>query len=190
MIEYHRNTCIKFISRRSNDKDYISIENSPTGCWSSVGRIGGKQVVNLQTPACLSKVGTVIHELKHSVGFMHEQNREDRDTFVKILSKNIKPGMEGNFDKARAGQTNSFGVKYDYGSVMHYSSTSFSKDGKPTIEAKQKNSETMGQREGFSKSDIEKVNKMYKCSGTGSTGTTKGPNQSTFGNLIQTLFPS
>lgn len=185
MIEYHKNTCLKFIPRRSSDKDYISIESSSTGCWSSVGRIGGKQIVNLQTPSCLKKIGTVIHELKHAAGFLHEQNREDRDNFVKINNKNIKPGMEGNFNKAKSGETNSFGVKYDYGSVMHYSPTSFSKDGKPTIEAKQKTSATMGQRNGFSKSDIEKINKMYKCKGTSSTGsTTKSPNQSPLLSLI------
>jgi hypothetical protein len=198
MNEYHKNTCVKFIKRRPSDKDYISIESGSTGCWSSVGRIGGKQVVNLQTPSCLKKIGTVMHELKHAVGFMHEQNREDRDTFVKIIAKNIKPGMEGNFDKAKSGTTSTFGVKYDYGSVMHYSATSFSKDGKATIEAKQKTSATMGQRDGFSKLDIQKINKMYKCSDNAGTttknpgttkATTKNPNQSAIGSLINAFLP-
>lgn len=69
IIEYHKNTCIKFIPRRSSDKDYISVESGSTGCWSSVGRIGGKQVVNLQSPGCVSKIGTVIHEFLHALGF-------------------------------------------------------------------------------------------------------------------------
>lgn len=41
---YHENTCIKFVPRKSSDEDYISIKDSNSGCWSSVGRIGGKQV--------------------------------------------------------------------------------------------------------------------------------------------------
>jgi hypothetical protein len=86
--EYHKKTCIKFVYRTS-EPDYISIENSQTGCWSSVGRVGGKQVVNLQVPGCLNKVGTAIHELLHAVGFLHEQNRSDRDEYVFIQWYNI-----------------------------------------------------------------------------------------------------
>lgn len=41
--EYHRRTCIRF-KPRSAEHDYISIVNGNSGCWSSVGRIGGRQV--------------------------------------------------------------------------------------------------------------------------------------------------
>lgn len=41
--EYHRRTCIRF-KPRTNEQDYISIVSGNTGCWSSVGRIGGRQV--------------------------------------------------------------------------------------------------------------------------------------------------
>lgn len=41
--EYHRRTCIRF-QPRGSERDYISIVNGNSGCWSSVGRIGGKQV--------------------------------------------------------------------------------------------------------------------------------------------------
>lgn len=40
-----------------------------------------------------------------------------------------------NFEKARSGETNAYGVQYDTGSVMHYSSTAFSINGQKTIEA-------------------------------------------------------
>lgn len=161
--EYHKSTCIKFIPRRQADVDFISITNGATGCWSSVGQIGGKQVVNLQTPDCLYAVGTVVHELLHAVGFLHEQNREERDGFVFIRGSNVEPGREKNFEKAKAGDTIGFGVGYDYGSVMHYSPVAFSRNGQPTIEAKMKTNEKMGQRVGLSRKDVEKINKMYKC---------------------------
>jgi Astacin (Peptidase family M12A) len=202
LIEYHSKTCIRFVPRRASDRDYISIESGSSGCWSSVGRIGGKQVVNLQTPGCVSKIGTVIHELLHVLGFLHEQNREERDGFVIIKKNNIKSGYEINFAKAKAGETTGFCVNYDYGSVMHYSPTAFSKNGQPTIEAKSKSSGKMGQRDGFSKKDIEKVNKMYKCQQTSTIAsttvkpttkpTTKPPasESSGLGSLIEIFFPS
>lgn len=91
IMEYHRRTCIRFVPR-SNQQDYISIVSGNTGCWSSVGRIGGRQEVNLQSPGCLAKVGTIIHELMHACGFMHEQNRNDRDGYITINWSNIRPG--------------------------------------------------------------------------------------------------
>lgn len=133
--EYHSKTCVRF-KPRMGEKDYISIESSQSGCWSSVGRIGGKQEVNLQMPGCTTKVGTIVHELMHALGFLHEQNRSERDNWVTIMTQNIQRGTENNFAKASAKTTTAFGVQYDYGSVMHYSTNAFSANGKPTIVAK------------------------------------------------------
>lgn len=93
MEQYHAQTCIRFVER-FNEPDFISIENSPSGCWSTVGRMGGMQKVNFQTPACMSKFGTVLHELMHCLGFLHEQNREDRDQYIQVVWQNIP---QGNF---------------------------------------------------------------------------------------------
>ncbi|XP_023309087.2 hatching enzyme 1.2-like [Lucilia cuprina] len=159
--EYHQRTCIRFVPR-SNEQDYVSIVSGNSGCWSSVGRVGGKQEVNLQSPGCLTKPGTAIHELMHALGFLHEQNREERDSYVSIQYENIQPNAVSNFD--RAAKTIAFGVPYDYGSVMHYSANAFSTNGRPTIIPTQNMGNTkMGQRDGFSASDVEKLNKMYDC---------------------------
>lgn len=132
MDEYHRRTCIRFVPRRS-ETDYISIVSGNSGCWSSVGRVGGKQEVNLQSPGCLTKPGTAMHELMHALGFLHEQNRQERDSYVDIMMQNVQPSAVANFEKAQ--QTVAFGVPYDYGSVMHYSANAFSRNGRPTIVA-------------------------------------------------------
>lgn len=89
--EYHTRTCIRF-KPRTNEQDYIVLKNGNTGCWSSVGRIGGRQEVNFQTPGCMTKIGTVIHELMHACGFLHEQNRSERDSYVSINWNNVKSG--------------------------------------------------------------------------------------------------
>lgn len=112
------------------------------------------------------KLGTVIHEMMHGLGFFHEQNRSDRDDYVYINWNNVRPGkmillnsyktantfdqihsnsfyiflieigMQANFDKASSFSTSPFGVDYDYGSVMHYSPNAFSRNGQPTITPK------------------------------------------------------
>lgn len=92
--------------------------------------------MNLQRNGCLTSVGTAIHELMHACGFTHEQNREERDDFVDIVSRNIKDGYENNFEKAPTGTTSGFGSTYDYSSVMHYSDHAFSVNGEPTIVSK------------------------------------------------------
>nr|CAI5862021.1 unnamed protein product [Callosobruchus analis] len=90
---YHTYTCVSFKQRSSSDKDYLSISSSSTGCWANVGRKGGKQDLNLQTPACTNKVGTIVHELMHTVGFLHEQSRPERDEHISIVWENIKKGI-------------------------------------------------------------------------------------------------
>lgn len=94
MDDYHKYTCIRFKPYTGEENDYIRITAGNTGCWSSVGRIGGRQDVNLQVPGCVTKKGTVIHELMHAVGFLHEQSRYERDSYVYILWQNI---MNGTF---------------------------------------------------------------------------------------------
>jgi len=121
------------------------------------------------------KVGTVVHELMHALGFLHEQNRSERDGYVYVNWQNIKAGTENNFEKASSQTTDAFGVGYDYGSVMHYSANAFSKNGQSTLVAKNGGSASlMGQREGLSDKDVQKLNAMYKCKTT-STATTSRP---------------
>ncbi|KAK0396530.1 hypothetical protein QR680_001754 [Steinernema hermaphroditum] len=138
MAEYSKLTCIDFAPKSAADQDYIHIVPDD-GCYSLVGRVGGKQPVSLGD-GCIQK-GIIIHELMHAVGFFHEQNQ---------------------FDKYSLNMIDHLGTAYDYNSVMHYAPTAFSKNGKPTIEPRKKNVE-IGQRRGFSENDIYKINKLYKC---------------------------
>nr|XP_058943390.1 zinc metalloproteinase nas-4-like [Pocillopora verrucosa] len=76
-------------------------------------------------------MGTVAHEIGHALGFFHEQSRPDRDRFVRVVWYNIQKGMGYNFMKVN--HINSLEEPYDFDSLMHYGSTFFSKNGRPTL---------------------------------------------------------
>ncbi|KHJ98666.1 shTK domain protein [Oesophagostomum dentatum] len=157
--EYKKKTCIDFSPKSAADQDYIHIVPDD-GCYSLVGRIGGKQPVSLGD-GCIQK-GIIIHELMHVVGFFHEQSRADRDDHVIINWSNVESGLQDQFDKYSLQMIDHLETDYDYGSVMHYAPTAFSKNGKPTIEPRKKGVE-IGQRIGFSDTDLYKINKLYNC---------------------------
>lgn len=103
---------------------------------------------------------TIVHEFIHAIGFYHQQSATERDEYVKIVWDKIEEGTEFNFDAYGDNIISNFGVEYDYGSVMHYGKTAFSKDGSDTIIAlKDLKDQTISQR--LSQNDIDRINKMY-----------------------------
>lgn len=103
----------------------------------------------------------------HALGFFHEHMRSDRDTFLTIHLNHVMPGMGSNFEK-NSPNVNRLLTKFDYNSIMIYSSTAFSKDGQKTMEPKDKNYQL---REPYDKSqmtsfDALSVNRMYDCVNT------------------------
>lgn len=158
--EYHKKTCIQFRPYQKSDLNWVVFRSNGSGCWSSVGMQSEGQTVNLQSPGCV-KHGVVIHELLHALGFYHQQSASNRDDYVRILWENIEPGHEHNFNKYNDSVVTSYGVEYDYGSVMHYGAKAFSKNNESTIEALQPNV-TLGQRKGLSEKDVIKLEQMYE----------------------------
>nr|CAH0105035.1 unnamed protein product [Daphnia galeata] len=160
ILEFHNKTCIRFVPR-TNQNDYVKIM-STIGCSSNVGRAGGEQQISLGK-GCIY-VGIIMHELMHAVGFWHEQSRTDRDDYITIHWRNIIEGMAFNFQKHDQGRIQYLDQPYDTGSIMHYDAYAFAKDRRyPTITSKKNDGQQLGQREGFSNSDMLKLNRLYKC---------------------------
>ncbi|XP_070821460.1 high choriolytic enzyme 2-like isoform X1 [Chaetodon trifascialis] len=158
LVTFHRHTCIRFVWKKWWHWSYLYFF-SGSGCWSYLGRQRGKQLVSLKSNGCLY-TSTVQHEVLHALGFHHEQVRSDRDTYVRILTQNIIPGRESNFEKV---ETNNLGTPYDFNSVMHYGKYAFSRNGQPTILAKSNPNLDFGRATYMSANDIARVNKLYRC---------------------------
>uniref|UniRef100_A0A914W6P3 Metalloendopeptidase n=1 Tax=Plectus sambesii TaxID=2011161 RepID=A0A914W6P3_9BILA len=111
------NTCITF--QNSASGNYINFFRG-SGCYSSIGMVGGRQAVSIGY-GCES-VGIAAHEIGHALGFWHEHTRYHRDSHVQIVETNIQGSLD-NFEKRSRSEMVTYGIPYDFGSVMHYGPT-------------------------------------------------------------------
>ncbi|XP_065090073.1 seminal metalloprotease 1-like [Ochlerotatus camptorhynchus] len=166
--DIERISCVRFVLRApgSTVQDYVRITGSDSGCFSYVGRRTGEQQLNLEPASPGSgcfRHGTILHELIHALGFYHMHSASDRDQYVAVQWQNVREGAEANFQNYGTDFITDFGVEYDYGSIMHYSATAFSKNGERTISPKVA-AVSIGQRFWMSENDIWRIWKMYGCS--------------------------
>ena len=74
-----------FFREQTTEKNYVfltKLENGPKKlCTSNVGKIGGKQEIILNKK-CYD-YGSILHEIFHSFGFPHENQRSDFKDYIK-----------------------------------------------------------------------------------------------------------
>jgi uncharacterized protein (TIGR02145 family) len=150
---YKEKTSLKFVER-TNQANYVEFIWDRDGCYSYLGMIGGKQVIGL---ADWGNAGTVIHEMGHTIGLIHEQSRSDRDQYVIIYFENILAGKGHNFTTSNTLYKTPL---FDFSSIMLYSSYAFSSNGLPTI-TKLDGSTFNANREDLSEDDINIINLIY-----------------------------
>ncbi len=103
---------------QSTETNYITVEAmSPTngeGGVSAVGMVGGQQHIAF-SPSGWSRP-VICHEIGHTLGCIHEQNRSDRDSYIQILWNNVTNGYGGFFIIINSRNP----TVYDFHSIMHY----------------------------------------------------------------------
>jgi len=142
MKEWMEKTCVKFepwtptLAQELGHNQRVLIRNDKGGCHSMLGKVGSSwynsgtsQDLNLAPNTRVSanlisgcEVHRIaLHELGHSLGYDHEQQRPDRDNYVKIRWENLRPGRQTRyqFDKPQRPSLKDF-TPYDYLSIMHY----------------------------------------------------------------------
>uniref|UniRef100_A0A2H1WVK9 Metalloendopeptidase n=1 Tax=Spodoptera frugiperda TaxID=7108 RepID=A0A2H1WVK9_SPOFR len=165
---FEKATCVRLQRLRERPTDQSSLQNvvwlyitNPSGIRQCVhsnekAEIKGVQMIVFGYD-CMS-VGDISHEIMHILGFSHEHTRPDRDQYITILWDNVKPGYRKFFEIEQT-HTHLDNLPYDYASVLHYPARAFSRNGQVTILTD--SNIKIGQREGLSEMDVEKVGMLY-----------------------------
>ncbi|RCN39828.1 astacin [Ancylostoma caninum] len=138
--------------------DYLYVADAG-GYYSHVGKLGGRQNFSLLS-SCTWEIGRAIHEIGHALGLYHTHSRYDRDSYVTVMPELIKE-HPNEYRKIRKNESDNYGTEYDFGSIMHFSSSA----NHPTLIPADKNyARTMGSHM-LSFTDLLLINKHYGCLG-------------------------
>ena len=151
----------------SPDPDYVLVQNTlndkgeEQGCFANLGRVGGEQPINLGAGCVFHQY---IHEIGHTVGLVHEQNRIDRDDYVIYYPERVVDPKPGEQDKERQflkTATANLPLEFDTQSRMLYQSTAFAADPKKPVLTRKDGTTWNAQTRSMSPGDLETVGEIY-----------------------------
>ena len=193
-------TNLIIIPKEEGEEDWVNFTHvtsgNDSGCWSELGMQGGEQQLNIDD-GCQS-LGTIMHEMLHATGFLHEQERRDRGEYISIKWNNIHEDWHDQFNKYNFGSALALGP-YDYESVMHYPGTTTDADcaidiTQPIIETIDRSKQGLLGTESLSASDIRQINRIYRDDGITSDyidpSTFRGPGRGGSEDESETSWPN
>ncbi|GMS87834.1 hypothetical protein PENTCL1PPCAC_10009 [Pristionchus entomophagus] len=155
-------TCVRFKENGYGGARVRFINGN--GCYAMIGKTGGEQVISIGY-GC-DWIGTIAHEIEHTLGVWHTQARYDRGNYVSVNAWNVLPNQLYNFNTQSQSYTNLFGIPYEFGSVMHYAWNDFARDrSRPTIVARNGYERLQNSMSNYLPTfyDIKLINTYYKC---------------------------
>ena len=143
---------------RYGETDYVLFTTGNLFCFSYVGKQSGEQKILLEDRC---QPHHILHEMVHTMGFFHEQSREDRDEYIIIHWENIQKKFRSQFVKLPMHFMNHGDTSFDYSSIMLYAARAFAKDQNSITITKIDHTTKFGTTGKLSTVDIERINKMY-----------------------------
>ncbi len=168
MDEWSSKTNVSF-KAHTNESYYVTILESTDVCSTcgsaSIGVVGTRGTCKF---GANSSASLIAHELGHTLGYLHEQSRADRDQYVTILFDNIQPGKERNFEIRTSALLTT--KAFDINSIMMYHPYAFTiQRGVPTIVDVNTGQPYQGAQQKVSALDIEGTNSVYPKTGDDTT---------------------
>ena len=180
LVEANLATAVADIESKTTLR-FVEYDASKHSAWLVVGRFHpdycsapraaakGYTFINL---GWCKGVSQILHELLHIIGMDHEQQRFDRDTYVRFSSE--ASANDGN--NARVTTDRTFGLPYDFLSRVHYGLGSATR-GMSLTDAGRRRLAAQGAKEwdvgggdgkgGMSELDAQRIVRMYPRIGTG-----------------------
>ena len=116
--EWDTKTVLRFVKRRPRHRNYLRFALGPiSGTYLCRDDNPGAQIQTIEPGG--SNWEVLLHGIGHAIGLAHEQQRRDRDRWVRVFSENISaaPYARDNWHPYLGGL--SLGP-YDYRSIMTY----------------------------------------------------------------------
>lgn len=162
--EYNSKTNLKWTEVGFNAPTYVQFVPSGsngTDGSATIGRQNGSKYISLDWNIPL---GSLLHEMGHTIGLFHEHTRRDRDNYVIINWNNIQNGQQHNFNIYSSNGIGRDGVdigEFNAQSMMMYWTNSYSRNGQPTIVQRNGRSYTYNRQNYLIQTDINAINRMY-----------------------------
>uniref|UniRef100_A0A0N5BUZ9 Metalloendopeptidase n=1 Tax=Strongyloides papillosus TaxID=174720 RepID=A0A0N5BUZ9_STREA len=161
----NKKTCFSFIKTLREDKTDLKFEYGPN-FNSSLGKTDNKTQIITIGAKNPSKV-QVFRFVLRQFGMDFEHNRYDRDNYVNVYLKHVKQQYFSFFKQKPYYLASTYGINYDFSSIMHFSKREFTENFRISLEAKDKLMDaTMGSSLKPSFNDIKLLNRHYckhKC---------------------------
>jgi len=132
--------CVTFVPANSSSVNFVLITPGAK-CASELGMKGGRQMITLNSACFRDGMIVPVHQLLHTLGFVEEHTRPDRDDFITVNEENIAPDFIRSFAKRPYGDAEFYPsgsvdhqhTPYDFFSVLHYGPLEGSKNGEAVL---------------------------------------------------------
>lgn len=144
-------------SAAPHDEDYVYVV-SGSHDFSYVGRQGGCQLLSILS---WHNPMVVAHEIKHALGWAHEQQHPDRDSHIDVFVDSIPRQYHAEFQIRELGNEG----PYDFDSIMHFYPSDLANPGQDAFRPKLVHGDSalyIGQRDHLSETDLAEVRDFYR----------------------------